>query len=220
MTSDIHNSLLTSLPREAYRQLSPELSSVSLPSGTTLGQVDRPMSHVYFPTGCVVSLLAKVEGHAMVEVGMVGREGIVGMRAVPGVKPYPMQAMVRCGGSALRIGRSRFQRAFRDIPDLQLAIWRSTHELMVQMLHSAVCNRFHRVDERMARWLLMSSDRACTAQILITQNDLSNILGVRRESVTAAAFEFKQLNLIEYSRGKIRILDRPGLEAAACSCSR
>jgi CRP-like cAMP-binding protein len=214
----IQNLLLASLPRKAYLDLLPGLSPVTLGFGAVLYEPDTLIRHVYFPVACLVSLLTIVEDHLALEVGMVGREGMVGIPLALGIVHSPVRALVQGGGPALRMSKARFLSALRHSLPLQQGLKRYTHLLMGQISQTAACNRFHLVDARLARWLLMTRDRVGSGEFSMTHEFLSSMLGVRREGVTDAASAFQRRNLIEYSRGKISILDHVGLEAAACSC--
>jgi CRP-like cAMP-binding protein len=159
-----------------------------------------------------------VEGHLALEVGMVGREGMLGIPLALGVRESPVRALVQGSGTALRMDAARFRREIgRNLP-LQRAVLRYTHDLMVQVTQTAACNRFHDVEARLARWLLMTRDRIRSNDFRLTQDMLSRMLGVLRVAVTTAAGTLQERNLIRYSRGKIAILDGVALEAAACVC--
>ena len=212
------NLLLASLPRKEYLKLLPGLSPVTLTLGEVLYEPGRRMRHVYFPSASLVSLLTKVSGHVSLEVGMVGHEGMVGTPLALGIAESPVRALVQGAGAALRMDSARFLRIFHRSPSLQRGVNRYIHSLMGQISQTAACNRFHLVDARLAKWLLMTRDRVAAGEFRMTHEFLSHMLGVRREGVTEAASIFQKQNLIEYSRGKIRILDHRGLEAAACSC--
>ena len=214
----IPNLLLARLPRKEYAKLVPALSPVTLTFGDVLYEPGSPIGEVYFPEACLVSLLTIVEGHLALEVGMVGRDGMVGTALALGIRTSPVRALVQGGGAALRMTRAAFLRAMAQSPALQRAINGYIHLLMGQISQTAACNRFHLVDARLARWLLMTRDRVGSGEFELTQEFLSHMLGVRREGVTEAASAFGRRKLIEYSRGHIKILDHPGLEAAACSC--
>jgi hypothetical protein len=216
----IPNFLLASLPRKAYLELLPALSPVTLVFGHVLYQPDAPMRDVYFPGNCLVSLLTVVEGHLAIEVGMVGREGMVGVPLALGIGLSPVRALVQGGGGALRMTRGRFLAALKASPPLQRGLNGYVHALMAQIAQTAACNRFHIVEARLARWLLMTRDRVGSADFRMTQEFLSAMLGVRRVGVTEAASSFQRRKLIEYTRGSISILDHDGLEAASCSCYR
>jgi CRP-like cAMP-binding protein len=212
------NRLLAALPRESYAQLLPALVPVVLVFGDILYEPGKPMRDVYFPVSCLVSLLTLVEGHLALEVGMVGREGMVGVALALGIKDSPMRALVQGGGPALRMGAARFSKALERNAPLRRGINGYIHALMRQISQTAACNRFHTVEARLARWLLMTRDRMGAPLFRMTQDFLGTMLGVRRVGVTEAAGALQRRKLIEYHRGSIHILDERGLEAAACSC--
>lgn len=214
----IANRLLATLPRKDYQRLHTNLDLVTLTFGEVLYESADPIQHVYFPNDAVVSLLTLVEGHLALEVGLVGREGMVGTPLALGIHDSPMRALAQGSGTAMRMTASHFRKAFRDSPSLQRAVYRYIHVLMAQIMQIAACNRFHMVEERLARRLLMTDDRAPSSTFHLTHEFLASILGVRRVGVTKAAHALQQQKLISYSRGEITILDRTGLEAAACSC--
>jgi CRP-like cAMP-binding protein len=212
------NSLLAALPRNEYQLLLAHLEPIALTFGDVLYCPGEPINHVYFPTDSLVSLLTLVEGHQALEVGMVGYEGMLGIPLALGISDSPVRAIVQVSGMALRMTSIHFQEKFKKSELLQRVVDRYTYELMVQMTQTAVCNRFHHVEARLARWLLMTRDRVRSNQFHLTQELLGNMLGVRRVGVTKAAGALRQHNLISYSRGEISILDGEGLEAAACQC--
>ena len=214
----LQNFLLRSLPRKDYLNLARGLTPVTLVFGDVLYEPDRAIREVYFPSACLVSLLTIAEGHRALEVGMVGPEGMLGVPLALGVAESPVRALVQGGGPALRMSKARFLAALRAIPSLQPAVFAYIYALMGQIAQTAACNRFHVVEARLARWLLMTRDRMSAGEFRMTHEFLSHMLGVRREGVSEAAAGFQQQHLIEYSRGKIRILDHRGLEAAACAC--
>lgn len=216
--STIPNLLLAGLPRKEYAKLVPALSPVTLTFGDVLYEPGSQIGEVYFPDACLVSLLTIVEGHLALEVGMVGRDGMVGTTLALGIKTSPVRALVQGGGVALMMKRAAFLRAMAQSPVLRRAVNGYIHLLMGQISQTAACNRFHLVGARLARWLLMTRDRVGLGEFELTQEFLSHMLGVRREGVTEAASAFQRKKLIEYSRGHIKILNHPGLEAAACSC--
>ena len=218
--SRILNLLLASLPRKAWDQLKPQLTPVDLAFGEVLYQPGQPMRDVYFPIEGLVSLLALEGSHLALEVGMVGREGMVGVPLALGATRSPVRAVVQGAGSGLRMSRARFDTAMGGSPPLRKVLLLYASTLMGQFARTAACNRFHVVESRLARWLLMTRDRAGSADFLMTQEFLSSMLGVRRVGVSAAASAFQRRKLIEYSRGHIRILDHAGLEAACCTCYR
>ena len=214
----IQNELLAIMPRKAYDALAPALAPVRLAFGEVLYQPGALITEVYFPCESMVSLLVPVENHFDVEVGMVGREGMVGASLSLGIMHSPVKALVQGEGSALRLSAARFRREVADNPALQRAVNRYIHELMEQITQTAACNRFHVVEARLARWLLMTRDRMRSSKFRMTHEFLSHMLGVRRVGVTEAASSLQRQKLIEYTRGNIRILDEPGLEAACCGC--
>lgn len=214
----VENSLLAALTDKGYRSLLVHLEPVALNSGEILYRPGEPISHVYFPIDTLVSLLTVLEGHEALEVGMVGREGMLGTPLALGVNESPVHAVVQGGGIALRMHAGHFHQAFQHSAQLQREVYRYIFELMIQLSQTAACNRFHRVEARLARWLLMTRDRMRSNHFYLTQDLLSNMLGVRRVGITKAAGDLRQRKLISYSRGEINILDGAGLEAAACQC--
>ncbi|TAK83923.1 MAG: Crp/Fnr family transcriptional regulator [Betaproteobacteria bacterium] len=212
------NSVLAALPRKAYLALLPGLAPVALVFGDVLYEPGEAIRDVYFPGRSVVSLLTVVDGHAALEVGLVGREGMVGIPLALGIGISPVRAVVQGAGSALQMSAARFRKAFETGLPVQRSLHRYTYALMAQITQTAACNRFHMVDERLARWLLMTRDRLCSGEFHLTHEFLSHMLGVRRVGVTEAALDLQERGLIDYSRGNIRILDHAGLEAASCSC--
>jgi CRP-like cAMP-binding protein len=214
------NTLLAALPRKDYQRLLGALEPVTLTFGETLYRPRQPIRHVYFPCDSLVSLLTLVEGHMPLEIGLVGREGMLGIPVALGVNDSPVRALVQGTGTALRMTTAHFRIEHGKCGSLHRALSRYIHERIVQITQTAACNRFHAVEERLARWLLMTRDRMGTDHFRLTQQLLGNMLGVLRVAVTNAAGELQQRNLISYSRGAISILDGKGLEAAACRCYR
>lgn len=191
---------------------------VELKLGQILCQRGDVMRHAYFPVDSFVSLLTNTDGHSGLEVGMVGREGMVGAHLALGVSRTPLQALVQGAGAAWRVDATAFRRTLLTNDLLRRAIDRYIYVLMAQLASSAACLRFHLIKPRLARWLLMSQDRAHSEKFRVTQEFLAYMLGVRRAGVTGAAKALQDAGLIVYSRGDMTVLDRPGLEAAACSC--
>jgi len=218
MAAAIQNSLLAALPRKSYLRLAPGLAPVELVFGEVLYEAGDPIRDVYFPTQSLVSLLTVVEGHLALEVGMVGREGMVGVPLVLGADVSPVRALVQGAGPALKMNAQRFRNELNASPPLQREVQRYIYAMMVQISQTAGCNRFHVVEARLARWLLMTRDRMRSGHFRMTHEFLSHMLGVRRVGVTEAASALQRRKLIEYSRGSINILDDRGLEAACCSC--
>ncbi len=196
------------------------LEPVKLVYGQVLYEPTGLIRHVYFPIDCLVSLLTAVDNGRVLEVGMVGNEGMVGMPMVLGIGESAVRALVQGGGTAMRMPASRFRTEFNKNILLQRALFRYTHLLMAQVSQTAACNRFHEAEGRLARWLLMTSDRLHTDEFLLTHEFLAHMLGVRRVGVTKAAEGLRRKKLIVYSRGHITILDRAQLEKAACVCYR
>ncbi|HEY5559307.1 MAG TPA: Crp/Fnr family transcriptional regulator [Steroidobacteraceae bacterium] len=216
--ADVPNRLLAALPAQDYERLRGGLEPVTLTYGEALYEPGQQMRHVYFPSDCVVSLLTVVEGHRALEVGLVGREGMVGSRLALGITQSSVRALVQGTGSAVRMGAARFMRVFRQSPALQRTLFQFTDTLMNQVSQTAACNCFHVVEERLARWLLMTRERLPAGEFHLTHEFLADMLGVRRVGVTTAASSLQRQKLIRYRRGNIRILDQKGLEAAACAC--
>ena len=212
------NRVLASLPVKSYQRLRLQLEPVILTFGQVLYEPGGPIRQVYFPVDCLISLLTAVDKRRTLEVGMVGNEGMAGMPVVLGVDVSGVRALVQGGGNALRMSSMRFRIAFdRDQP-LQQALFRYAHALMAQISQTAACNRFHAAEARLARWLLMTRERVGSDDFPLTHEFLAHMLGLRREGVTEAASALKRRKLIDYSRGKIQILDSKGLAASSCSC--
>jgi len=218
--ASIENSLLAAIPRKEYLRLLAGFEPVTLTFGEVLYDPGQPIRHVYFPGTSLVSLLTLADGHLALEVGLIGREGMVGIPLVLGHNASSVRALVQGTGTALRMPSAPFLKEFRLSPPLQQELYRYTHALMAQISQTAACNRFHVVEARLARWLLMTRDRMRSAKFRMTHEFLSHMLGVRRVGVTRAAASLQDRKLIEYSRGSIRILDGKALEAAACECYR
>jgi len=214
----IENSLLAAVPRKAYRSLLAGLEPVTLTFGEVLYEPGETIRHVYFPGSSLVSLLTLADGHLALEVGLIGREGMVGIPLVLGHSESSVRALVQGTGPALRMASARFRNEFHSCLPLQHELYRYVHALMAQISQTAACNRFHVVETRLARWLLMTHDRVKSDQFRMTHEFLGHMLGVRRVGVTRAAQALQTRDLIRYSRGDITVLDRPGLEAAACEC--
>lgn len=216
----IANDLLAALPLKDYQRLLTGLKPVELIYGQVLYEPGGLIQHVYFPNNCLVSLLTAVDKQRILEVGMVGYEGMVGMPLALGYNHSAVRALVQGTGMAMRMTAKRFLVELKRSESLRRSLSRYTHFLMAQVSQTAACNRFHNADARLARWLLMTADCLDTDEYHLTQEFLADMLGIRRVGVTKAASVLQQQRLIEYSRGHLKILNRQGLEAAACTCYR
>jgi CRP-like cAMP-binding protein len=213
-----HNHLIESLPSAPRARLLAICQPVEFAMGEVLGEVGTPTRHVYFPTLGFISLVTAVKGRPTLEVGMVGREGMVGAQLVLGVETAPLHAVVQGAGTAWRIGAAEFSRELARSPALRGGLNRYIYVTMTQLASSAFCLRFHQIGQRLARWLLMTQDRARTDHFHITHEFLAYMLGVRRVGITGAASALQRAGLIKYRRGEIQVLNRRGLKATACSC--
>jgi CRP-like cAMP-binding protein len=216
----VANRLLAALPRKEYQRLLTGLEPVTLIFGEVLYETGKPIRNVYFPGDSLVSLLTPVEGHMALETGLVGRDGMLGVPLALGINTSPVCALVLGAGTALRMTSARFRSEHGKYGPLHNELSRYIHERMVQITQTAACNRFHPVEGRLARWLLMTRDRMGMNHFRLTQELLANMLGVLRVAVTKAAGALQQRKLISYRRGNISILDERGLEAASCRCYR
>lgn len=212
------NLLLASMPDVERRRLIAACESVELRFGSVICQQHARIRYVYFPTGGFISLLAQLDGRPGLEVGLVGAEGAVGIAIALGVNLAPVSAVVQGSGSALRIEATRFCAELDRSPALRRAISRYFYVFVCQLAAMASCARFHLVEARLARWLLMTRDRAASDDFYLTQEFMAYMLGVRRVGVTQAARILRSRRLVSYSRGNINILDVDGLTAASCSC--
>lgn len=212
------NTLLDLLPRPQGRLLESMCRSVDLQAGEMLQEVDAPTRHVYFPTGALVCLYAACERGAGVEVAMVGHEGLVGIEAALGMPRAPLTAIVQEGGASLCANAQDFEAAVGRSPPLRKAVDRFAHLTLRQMAASTACLQAHQLSPRLARWLLMTRDRAGDRSIDVTQESLARMLGVRRVGITAAAKAMQRSGLIDYSRGRVTVLDHRGLRSASCNC--
>ena len=194
------------------------LELVHMPLGKSLYEPGGQLQHAYFPTTCIVSLHYVMESGASAETAGVGREGVVGVSLFMGGDTTPSSAMVQTAGHAYRLERHLLRQEFDRAGELQRLLLRYTQALMTQMTQTAVCNRHHVVEQQLCRWLLMTLDRVSEGELTMTQELIATMLGVRREGVTEAAMQLQGAGLIRYSRGKISVLDRPGLERRTCEC--
>ena len=212
------NHLIAMLPRPERTKLLSICQPVELVLGEVLCQPGKALRHVHFPVESFVSLVTNTDHHPGLEVGMIGREGMLGAHLALGVVRTPLQALVQGAGSAWRGDVAAFQRVLLESAPLRRALGRYVYVLMAQLASSAACLRYHLIGPRLARWLLMSQDRAHSNEFRVTQEFLAYMLGVRRVGVTAAAGALQAQGLIGYARGKMTVHNRRGLEAAACSC--
>jgi CRP-like cAMP-binding protein len=218
--ADDENRLIMRLPRSDRLSLLAACDRTKLLRGDVMGGRGQPTRNVYFPTEGFISLIAPLDGEPVLEVGMVGREGMLGAHLALGASSDPLHALVQGPGTAWRLSARAFRSELVRSRPLRVGINRYIYVLMAQLASSAVCLRFHLIGPRLARWLLMSQDRTHSQDFYVTQEFLSYMLGVRRVGVTAAAGELQRDGLIKYSRGHVTILDRKRLEAASCSCYR
>lgn len=214
----VQNRLLAALPAENINNVLAKADEVELVFDSKIYELGDEYQYVYFPNGGIISLLAAVDSQSTLEVGMVGSEGMAGLPYFLGAKTSRSQAIVQGSGTAMRLSTADLDAACANDPLLSRILMHYANQMIVQVSQSAACYRFHAIEQRLARWLLMTCDRMETNDFRITQDFLSNMLGVRREAVNRAAGSLQKAGLISYSRGKIFIIDRPGLEAAACSC--
>jgi CRP-like cAMP-binding protein len=212
------NHLLNALPEAEYERLLPHLEWVPMPLGDVLYESGGELRYAYFPTTCIVSLLYVMENGASAEIAVVGNEGLVGVALFMGGGTMPNRAVVQSEGYAYRLRGTLIQQEFDRYGPLLRLLLRYTQALLTQMAQTAVCNRHHSVDQQLCRWLLLSLDRLPANELTMTQELIANMLGVRREGVTEAAGQLQRAGLIEYRRGHITVLDRPGLEARVCEC--
>jgi len=212
------NLLLAALPREEMANLLPLLDPVQVEAGDVLSEPGDPVRYIYFPHDCLLSLLAVAEGRMTLEVGLVGREGMLGATVALGHETSQVRAVVQRAGNASRIETAAFRDEFTRNPLLQKVIARYTDTLLAQAIQIAVCSRFHVLEARLARSLLVTRDRLQSDKFHLTHEFLAHALGVRRVGVTKAASALQEQGLIVYSRGNIEILDAEGLAAASCTC--
>ena len=214
----VQNQLLAALPRKDQQRLLTSCESVDIHFSDALYEPEQKIRHVYFPCDSFVSYVRSMERGERVELGMIGSEGMLGIPVALGVGVAPFYAIVQGTGSALRMKADLFKKALEDIPTLKRRINRYIYVMLNQSAQNATCLRFHLVEQRLARWLLMSQDRAKSDKLYLTQEFLSAMLGVRRVGVSNAASSLHEHKLITYSRGEITILDREGLIGASCPC--
>jgi CRP-like cAMP-binding protein len=216
--ASVANRLLAALPRMEYRGLLAGLEPLTLKFGEVLHEPGAPIAHVYFPIDCVISLLSTAQDRPALEVGLVGYEGMVGVSLALGTEVSSVRALVQASGTAMRVKAARFHEALRQCPSLQRELCRYADAKLALARQTVACNCFHTVGARLARWLLMTSDRVRSEEFFLTQAFVADMLGVRRSTVNLTASALQQRKLISYRRGNVTILDRKGLEAASCRC--
>jgi len=214
------NHLLQVLPEDVRTRVFLQLELVTLPLGHVLYESGIALQHVYFPADSIVSLLYVMENGASAEIAVVGNEGVVGVALFMGGETTPNRAVVQSGGSAYRLKAQILKEEFAQSGALQHLFLRYTQSLLTRMAQTAVCNRHHTVEQQLCRWLLMSLDRLPSNRLTMTQELISNMLGVRREGVTESAGKLQAQGIIQYTRGRITVVDRPKLERICCECYR
>ena len=212
------NHLLAELPGDAYQRLLPNLEGMPLRLGEEIYAAGETLKFVYFPTTAIVSLLYTMEDGRSAEIGVVGNDGILGIAVFMGGESVPNRAVVQSEGIAFRVPAHVLASEFRRAGTLQQILLRYTQSLIAQMSQTAVCNRLHSVEQQLCRWLLLSHDRLPSNELIMTQELIADMLGVRREAVSQQAARLQDAGLISYHRGRITILDRAGLEARVCEC--
>lgn len=212
------NHLLAALPPSEFERIAPDLELVTLKLGGVLYESGGQLNHVYFPTDSIVSLLYVMEDGASAEIAVVGNEGILGISLFMGGETTPSRAVVQSGGLSYRLRAQQLKQEFNRAGPMMHLLLRYTQALITQMSQTAVCNRHHSVDQQLCRWLLLSLDRLPSDELTMTQELIANMLGVRREGVTAAAGKLRDAGIIQYSRGHIKVLDRAKLEVQVCEC--
>jgi CRP-like cAMP-binding protein len=212
------NQLLAALPEAEWQRWLPLLEAVDMPLGQVLYESGGTLRYVYFPTSSIVSLLYVMEDGASAEIAVVGNEGLVGVSLFMGGGSTPSRAVVQSAGQGFRLGAQAMKEEFNRAGPVLHLLLRYTQALITQMAQTAVCNRHHSLDQQLCRWLLLSLDRLHGNDLMMTQELIANMLGVRREGVTEAALKLQKSGLIHYVRGHITVVDRPGLEKRTCEC--
>ena len=212
------NTLLAALPDADWERIRVHLKPTKLTLGESVYEAGGPLTHVYFPTTAIVSLLYVLADGASAEIAVVGNEGIVGVALYMGGETTPSRAVVQSAGWAQRLAGAAMKEEFTRGGAMQHLLLRYTQTLLTQMAQTAVCNRHHSIDQQLCRWLLLSLDRLASDELSMTQELIANMLGVRREGVNDAAGKLQSARLIRYARGRIQVLNRPGLEARCCEC--
>jgi len=216
--SPSHNYLLAALPAAEFERLSPHLEPILLPLGEMLYEPGDQLQYAYFPTTAIVSLHYVMESGASAETAGVGNEGVVGIALFMGGDTTPSSAVVQTAGHGYRLAGNLLKQEFNRAGLMQRLLLRYTQALMTQMNQTAACNRHHTVEQQLCRWLLLTLDRVSSRELIMTQELVANMLGVRREGITEAAGKLQRAGFIRYRRGHIAVLDRSGLETRACEC--
>jgi CRP-like cAMP-binding protein len=214
----VANTLIDTLPRAAKSRLLAICERVDMVSGDIISGSDKPTRHVYFPTGSIVSLTTSSKHTPVIEVGMVGSEGMLGSQVALGIYSVPLHARVRGSGTAWRVAAAPFNSELNRSRTLQRSLNRYLHVTMLQLTSDARCLRFHQIDQRLARWLLMTHDRTHSDSFSVTHEQIAHLMGVRRVGVTKAAGVLQRRGIVRYVRGELHIIDRKALESQACSC--
>lgn len=212
------NLLIDRLPRKDRNRILQHCGTVDLAFGDVLCEAQSPLRHAFFPLTGFISVVAAVAGHLPLEMGLIGNEGMLGATQALGVEAAPLRAVVQGKGTALRMTGPQLRSHMRGSPALSRVLHRYLYVFIGQLANTAACTHFHEVSARLARWLLMTCDRAHSDKFHLTHEELAGMLGVRRSGVTVAAVDLKRRHLIRYARGEITILDRKGLEAVCCEC--
>jgi len=212
------NHLLNALARQDFDNIEQHLETVCLEPGQVIFRQGAPIDHLYFPTSAILSWIATTRHGERVDVGVVGWEGMVGIPELIGYEASPYAVEVALPGEAIRLKAKRFKAEFERFHSLHTVLFRYTHTALIQLAQASACDRLHRAEERLARWLLMVHDRAPTDELRLTQEILAGMIGVRRETVTMVLGALQKTGLIRTGRGRITLLDRAGMEAAACEC--
>jgi CRP-like cAMP-binding protein len=212
------NQLLAALPDAARQRIFPRLKLEQLPLGQIIYDAGQHVDHVYFPTNSIVSLLIQTVDGTSAEICVIGNDGVVGISVFMGGENTPSQAIVQSAGSVYRLSATELRKEFNASPEVRMILLRYTQALITQMVQTAVCNRHHRIDQQLCRWLLLSLDRLDDSKLVMTQELIANMLGVRREGVTQAAGKLQKLGVISYQHGRILVRDRLRLESLCCEC--
>lgn len=220
LVTPVSNRLIDGLPRTQRAAFRKRCEAVDMVFGSVFGARTDPIGYVYFPLTGFISLVITVAGHPPMELGLIGNEGMLGATLALGTDTAPLRAVVQGSGTALRMSAAQFRCELADSAALRRTLGRYLYVSLAQLAQTAACTRFHDIESRLARWLLMTDDRAHADHLHLTHQFLADMLGVRRSGVTIAARRLHRKLLIRYSRGEITVLDRPGLEAAACECYR